>query len=150
MQPEVVGSLSTASVSVNFSSGSIQTQLAGSFPDGRGSAETGNFNLTGSVSAGAFQNNSDGGLVSHSLFGTVTSPNISSAGGNSCSNGCSINGRTDQIFVGPFASAIGGAFNADNNSAAGSNSFIVSGTYLLEQNINLPPSPVSNQQTTAP
>ena len=130
VQPEVVGTLTQAQVTIDWGTRAINTNLQGVFPDG---GNGGSFQLTGS-GTGSFS--TGGGLTAFNLAGGVTSARISDNAGNNCAGGCNLNGRTDQILVGQFARAIGGSFHGNVQ-----NTFSVNGTYLLEQSANIAAQP---------
>lgn len=139
MQPEVIGTLTGGSVTIDFGTRAMTTSLAGVFVDGSasgnaGGAGLGSFSLAGN-GTGSFSTN--GGLTAYNLTGAVTSSRISDTAGNTCSAGCGLNGRTDQILIGRIARGIGGAFHANTTPGTTGRAFAVSGTYLLEQSTNL-------------
>jgi hypothetical protein len=123
IQPEVVGNLTTANITIDFATGAANASFAGSFPDG---GSGGTFSLTG-VNSTAFSNHT---FAYMPLTGSVVSGQISH--GASCSgNGCQLLGRTDMQVLGA-AQGVGGVFNANTDTMRGAPSFGVAGTYLLE------------------
>ena len=127
LQPEVVGDLTAASITVDFATGAANASFAGSFADG---GNGGTFALAGQDSV-AFTNST---FAFMPLSGRLVSAQVS-ANGASCSPGfCALVGRTDMQIVGSTGQAIGGVFDATTLPRAGGQPvFGVSGTYLLEQ-----------------
>jgi hypothetical protein len=132
VQSEVVGNLTTANITIDFSTGAANAAFAGSFPDG---GSGGTFTLAG-INSTAFSSST---FTYMPLAGKVFSGQISNTAGSGCSSsGCTLTGRTDMQIVGAAAQGVGGVFDATAvTSAGGPPVFGVSGTYLVEPDLNL-------------
>jgi hypothetical protein len=132
VQSEVVGNLTTANITIDFATGAANAAFAGSFPDG---GSGGTFTLAG-INSTAFSSST---FTYMPLAGKVFSGQISNTAGSGCSSsGCTLTGRTDMQIVGAAAQGVGGVFDATAvTSAGGPPVFGVSGTYLVEPDLNL-------------
>ena len=132
LQSEVVGNLTTANITIDFATGAANAAFAGSFSDG---GSGGTFTLAG-INSTAFSSST---FAYMPLAGKVFSGQISNTAGSGCSSsGCTLSGRTDMQIVGTAAQGVGGVFDATAvTSAGGPPVFGVSGTYLVEPDLNL-------------
>ncbi|MEQ8660851.1 MAG: hypothetical protein RLW62_08540, partial [Gammaproteobacteria bacterium] len=133
--PERVGQLNSASVVINFDTGDVNANFAGSFPDGAGTAL---WNLSGAPtstcpgSAGCFVRSQ--AVHSLDLTGQVLSSRISDpqASTSDCSGGCFLAGRTRFDLVGQNApNGVAGAFQAATDQFI-EPAFALSGTFVVQ------------------
>ena len=126
IQPEVVGNLNAATITVDFTTGTTNASFAGSFADG---GNGGSFTLNGGL-ANALKSST---FAAFDLTGNVVSGQMSTTSGNNCSASCVIYGHTDLQAIGGTAQGVGGVFHADTRPHGSVPVFGVVGTYLLER-----------------
>ncbi|MGE0483925.1 MAG: FecR domain-containing protein [Gammaproteobacteria bacterium] len=104
-QPEVVSTISSAEIYVNFDSGSVNANFAGSFPTPLGTA-------TWSLNGGAAFNRADG-LHSTGVSGSVNGAGISGPGGTpDCGSPCGLFGHTHFVLGAINAGVTAGVLQA--------------------------------------